>query len=765
MYILYYNKNDNLEITKKNDVFDKIYYLEASLPTKKQIEKYLSKSDDSIKKFFKNRNVDDVINEIRINISQINNKVPLYDEYTKNMYIINPENVYNRVIYQYYRFPDKQMLELFKEKKKELKNKNKKSDDKEKNLGDYEKTSQIHYQKIAAQREYHKLELMIEFLEQFDLDILYKTYVEVFYDYANEVGKNITICLRPSFLPHLLHIKPYYTRSELINLALNMEIIKENNVYYNKEKVMELCNIIKKNDITSNTLTEHQEYIIKNDKIGIIQYYSLQGSYFMNQYMRQLVKYEYKNLFLEKQIESMWKLILNAPAFDKSYILYRFIRDDSYLEHLTIGDTFVDPGFISTTRDPFYNSEEYKFGFILLKIKIPAKKKGVGLCIETLSQFEREEEIILPPLSMLRLDRKDSSVPYYHTDDIYETKIKSRYEFTFVGSKPIKFVERPLYDSTNEVIDFLKITKPDVLTIGERIKYFVSNYTNPFHQFITKIGNTKYTIMMEWYDSTDVYKKFYAKRTNNGYLLYTIINDYIGFTIELGDSDGANYMYVNYYFRYSSVPTRGKIDDLDLINFLSRVSYYFEVQSPVIFAEYLSCDYNKKQESNKNIYYGGNYCIDFYNYFVSKHKKYDKLDSREIKGKFNYYDLDILKTTDPNTILVKDDRDELYQIYNKTYIELFEESKHNLADFYVWITNNYCVYLKFLIEKLYKLYQENNPFATDYYILDAMSYLYNRKLVDTYTLMDTEENSSVVFDSTYPKNEYRLNRDRSEQRG
>ena len=66
----------------------------------------------------------------------------------------------------------------------------------------------------------------------------------------------------------------------------------------------------------------------------------------------------------------MWELINNAPPFDKDYILYRFIRDDEFLSQIKIGSTYIEKGFMSTTRDPFYKQNEYVFGFILLKIKL-----------------------------------------------------------------------------------------------------------------------------------------------------------------------------------------------------------------------------------------------------------------------------------------------------------------------------------------------------------------------------------------------------------
>ena len=75
-------------------------------------------------------------------------------------------------------------------------------------------------------------------------------------------------------------------------------------------------------------------------------------------------------IYLEKNIKAMYDLIRSAPKFDKDYILYRFIKDDPHLINLSVGDTINTKSFLSTTRDPFYRSEEYKFGFIILKIKM-----------------------------------------------------------------------------------------------------------------------------------------------------------------------------------------------------------------------------------------------------------------------------------------------------------------------------------------------------------------------------------------------------------
>lgn len=733
--ILYYYKEDKLKITNESEVIDKLYYQEAHVPTIQQIKSAMSKSDikSEIKIFLENKSPIEAIENIKKSISRIDNKIPLYDEITRNMYLINRENVYRRVVYEYYRFPDEQLIKIFKDRLYEL--------DKEQQESELTDTKKIRY---------NKLKLMIDFLEQFNLEILKTTYIKVFYYYANEVGKNITVCLRPSFLPHLTHIRPYYTRSELINMALNLEIITPSKVYYDEDKLMNLCDAVKKNDISADTITQHQMYIIDNEKVGVVQYYSLQGSYFMNQYLRGIVSYKYKNTLLEDNIRSMWELINDAPEFDKSYTLYRFIKNDAYLKELSVGDKYVEPSFISTTRDPFYRSETYKFGFILIKIKIPKGQRGVALCIETVSQFPEEQEIILSPLSILRLDKIDDKVPYYHTDDMYETKIKTRYEFTYVGKAPIKFISRPMYDKEDIIVDFLKIDKIDAITVKERIKSFIRKYVNDMYQFKTYIGDNLYTILVEWYDSTDVYKKFFAARTDDGFMMYTLINNYLGFTIEIGEDSDNTYMYVNYYFRYSSVPKIDRVGGVKFIEFLSKIAYYFNIKMVILYCEYNSCSFiNKKM-------YGGNYCKDIYDYLKYGTKRYT-IDSTELKPAFSYYELDRLRSIDPSKILIKQDRDELYQIYNKTYSTKVNKSEINLANYYIWLVENYCLFSQKLVEKMPRLYNIDNPFIKDYYILDTIAYLYNRNYIDdfpTYT-SDTIFIKSKTTDEV-PKNRYRL---------
>lgn len=750
--ILYNNKNNTLDIYNDDNILDELYEQKLFVPNEKQINDYIkqtkTKTNKEIILFFKN-DIKKGINKIKKYISKIKYKIPLYDIYNKNLYLITKENVYNRVVYHHYRFPDEQLLNYLVNKKKKIKEQISDGGD------------------VLLIRENNKIGLIIDFLNQFNLRILEETYIYVFYNYSNEVGKNITLCTRPSFMNHFYHVMPYYTRSELINMGLNMELIKSNDVVYDKEKIKSLCNKIREHDITADIILSHQDHIIKGGGIGMVQYYSLQGSFFINQYLRGFTKYPYRNKLLETSIKFLWELVNNSPQFDKSYILYRFIKQDDHIRHLQVGDTYIEKSFISTTRDPFYRSDIYKFGFVLIKIKVPKNVKGVGLCVETFSHFPAEQEIILPPFTKLKLVRKDRNTPYYHTDKVEESKIETRYEFEYVGNSNVVFENRQPFEEKKYdfPIDFLQINGSESLTLNERISYFINEYVNPLYQFKTVIGDKIYTIIMEWYDSTDAYKDFYAVRTNNGLSMYTIIENYVSFVIELGENNYGTFMYANYYFRYSLMSQTSTIDTKHFIDFLSKISYYFKIKNVNLYSDYVLCDskFNKQENIYNNIYKHGNYILDYYIYLKQNKKKYQGFDTLEIKPKFSYYDLDRLKTSSPTLILEKSDRDELYQLYNKG----FKLSGYNdtISDFFLWIVENYCVFMKYLIAKMERLYPRNNPFNTDYYILDGHLYLYNRELINNYitsTIDQQIDDTNInIYNTNLPKNNYRLNFGRS----
>lgn len=784
--LLFNFKENKIKFINDIDVMEELYYFKSKVPSNNELEKFLSNNKENIevKNYFgleinniEKKDIDYLIKKIKINISKIDYKIPLYNEYERNMFIVSRELVYNKVIYEYYRFPSKDLITSLKNRKneleKELRNIPKLNldeiikreftpdieyGDKDTNISQSEKNFRKIYLEENKLREFKKLQLMLIFLNYFNIDELENTYLRVFYFYANEVGKNLTVCKKPSFVPIFKHLKPYYTRDELINLALNMELIKISDIenFSKIDQAMQLCNIVKENDISATNIIEHQKYIAINNQIGIIQYYSLQGSYFINKYMREKKQTNYRNILLEETIKSMWKLTLNSPPFDKPYILYRFVGEDSYLKNLRIGDFFKDDGFTSTTRDPFYRSSNYKFGQILIKINIPANKRGVGLSIEFYSNFPEEQEIILPPRSILRLDSKNENTPYYHIDNNFAESILTKYEFSLIGNEDIFLINKiPLPDKYNQIIDFLKLPQLFSFSIFERIRAFTNNYLDPISQFKTKIGDTVYTIIAENYDSTNAYKDFYAITTDIGFSLYSLINNFVTFFIEIGQINDKPIMAVNYYFKCSTINCKERINDYDLIFFLSKVAYYFHIEKVIIYSEYLSCDStNRIKDDNSSYFFGGNYCVDFYQYLKYKKKRFfnkkDNINTSELRPAFSYYELDRLKKHSPREILSKDDRDEIYQIYIKTYIPNFEDENDNLKDFYIWMVENHCILIKKLNDKIRKIYNLNFPFNKDYYILDPYAFLYNRNIIPDYTAVNEKYSTPVQI------NEYRL---------
>src|SRR5690242_2052181 len=102
------------------------------------------------------------------------------------------------------------------------------------------------------------------------------------------------------------------------------------NLYTNNKnyKFSKLCIKVMLNDVSATTILQHYEHIINNNCYGIVQYYSLQGSYFINRYLRN--KSKPQNILLDDNIIILYNLLTTSQPFDKKYILYRFIQNDDY---------------------------------------------------------------------------------------------------------------------------------------------------------------------------------------------------------------------------------------------------------------------------------------------------------------------------------------------------------------------------------------------------------------------------------------------------
>ena len=739
-----------------------IYYGKARLPTYAELQK---SEDNDIRKIVR-KYKDESVDVIRTSISQHDEWIPLYDIVRDNLYIVWRTNVFDKVFRENYRFPRQDIRDIITKKMDALmikKNKHNKDDN------------------TFIDKKYHKLRIGLDFLNNFDETELYSTYMRTIYLYSSNVGKNISDCVRPSFNKLFTHIKPYYSRNEIINIMKNKGMEVDPYEYIDNDMLRKLCNEVSQNDVRAATLMSHQEYIIKHEKVCLLQYYSLNGSYFINTYMRNIHGTMFKDKYMEEIIATMWELVKDAPEFDNEYVLYRFISNDGFINHLNVGDIFMDKGFVSTTRNPFYEQTDYKFGYILMKIKIPANVKGVGLCIENLSYFPNEQEIILPPRTMLRLDKRDDNIIYSHTNPEYNDLIKTKYEFTLLGSDKITFENYPKTDDI-KFINFVDIKTVRIDGLYEKIRYFQETYTRPLNKFNAKIGDKTYTIVCEEYNSTSVYRDYYSLHTMNGFGLYCFVDNNMLFYVEIGtDINHKPIMHVDYNKFYLSVNKHDIFGFENYLSFICQIAYYFDIYTIKLYAEYVTCDRTildektgkkyrvipmKYQTSMRNIsdpgmgvYHGGSrnrlstpenkddedemimnvsrnrmvggtHCMDIYDYIKHGQRVYDKykLLKTEIVPSYSYFELDRMKQTDPAIVLSREDRDELYNIYQRDY--LTSDHKPKLDKFYIWIVDHYCNYVELLIDKMGRIFADSmNPFILPYYYIDPMTYLYNRKII------------------------------------
>ena len=611
-------------------------------------------------------------------ISKLKYQIALYDIKSDNLYLINRDQVYNKVFNENYRFITKNYYDMFMEKKQ-----NSLIDKYEKHPF---KTNHI-----------NKYSYIINFLQNFDLDIYYRTYIDVLYN-VDELGGDLTFKERTDYAPMevLSHIKPYYSKTEIIKYGLNNKLIQSNIV--SNDEIRIIYNELKKYELGFELLLDHYNYIIKNNVYELIQYYSLQSYKTINGYLR--FNKDKNNVLFNRLINKVNDIILNVGKESKKperdFYVYRFVSNDSYIADLDINDTFKESGFLSTTRNPFYKTkDDSSFGWTLLKIKVP--KKYPFLCIETVSMIPFEEEVIFPTNTVLKLINKDTNCEYYHTDPKVQKKIKTKYEF--------------------EIVDNYKLEK-----LSEKDKIKPDNY------LIYK----DIECYVEKSETLNDYTDFYIYEHNKGNVIFCFVGFKLLMIIEIYD----NNMFINYTFIEKGKTTYifdyfNTFDDFtNYIEFLTS-KMNFNVKTIKLFGGYINCN----REQIEYYYKGGVYCFEIYYYLKYNKENSYYLNSQYIKPNFELSEFKKLYNYKISDVIQEIDRNgrytELYYLYTK-YLK--NNGKNNIIDFYLYLVENCCYFIAQLRQTVIEYIEDRHiKFNTDIfkklvYTIEYSDYIKKRQL-------------------------------------
>ena len=200
-------------------------------------------------------------------LSKYQDGIPMYDIYSNKVYFIKKYNVHYRLIECHYRFVNDNVIDVFHARLKALNN----------------SINRIKYEPIIK-----RITDNLEIMKNYDTKILMETSYIIFYKYSIDYGLQMTICRRNSFDPLIKHLKPYYTKLELIKLSLNMkiDIITTNIHELNNDTIYSICKQIYPNDISYKEIANHTNLILNNNIISSITFYSFIGSFLFNNILR-----------------------------------------------------------------------------------------------------------------------------------------------------------------------------------------------------------------------------------------------------------------------------------------------------------------------------------------------------------------------------------------------------------------------------------------------------------------------------------------------
>jgi hypothetical protein len=628
----------------------------------------------------------------KIKLSKYTEQIPMYDIYSSSIYPVNKKNLHHRLIESSYRFINNEIKEW-------IQNQYKKNKDK-------------------------KLKKMIDIINNYDIDTLIETSYNTLYKYSSILGLSVSICKKNSFNPYIKYLKPYYSKLELIKLGMNMGVIKneidiedllDQDVHYN------VCKTISGNDVSYEEIDSHKNHIINLNCISWIVYFSFQGSFIINKYLR---KNSLMPSFIQKGHNIISNVINKAPVLNNSYNIYRFIWDDSFIVNMKVGDIFTDKGYISTTRDPFYSPGlNGNFGLILVKIKIPKNIKGIGLFIENFSLFPKEEELTLPPNTKLKLLSRDENFKYYHINPEFEKLINRKYEFVLENTN--KNIINSI-DNIEDIYIDIKTIEIDGFDRFDIIQKFIKNSNND-NIICILLDSIQYDLHWSWFDSSSSssYENMYYNKLKDGMML-TIYDDnaYPVISIEVGKDLVVNYLNRIYYHNKKENLTTKY---LDIILEIGRI---FNYSKALIYNNFT----NFSELSDSSFAYLFHYDSTLYNYIKTKTKYLDSpytvypngywyLDNFLKKKPDNMSNIPIIKETNADLIVhIIENNFDLYQTLISNYMNTIDEVIFKNCNVI------YNIYERLVYEKRVSGFKPNIVYASDSNMGDEYNLIFKQPI-------------------------------------
>ena len=331
--------------------------------------------------------------------------------------------------------------------------------------------------------------------------------------------------------------------------------------------------------------------------------------------------------------------------------------------------------------------------------------------------------MVLPPFTKLKLLKRNRNAPYFHIDTMYTEQVTTRYEFELVELAEPKIpqvTKAYIQPATTNLLS--SRIEGDELSVLERVHKFHETVLDRLGQMRIDIGDHRFIIMTEWYNSTASYKEFYSHLNRKGFSMYGFSEadpERILFFIEVVTD--LHELHVNWYFKWSDDSHLfSLITEADFLMFLAKLAYAFSIQRVLIYGRYRFC------HTLGGDCAAGSYRADIYEYLKHGHKRFP--DNDDVTAQFSYVQLDTWKTTPASEVIRASDRDQFYQ-------QVMELPTMTVAELYTDTVERHCSQIGVLESKIGRMYKGTNsgfnPLEQIFWVLEPYELLHRHRIIAT----------------------------------